>query len=113
MGIYDWYELGVWFESKLPISTVRTLLPKTAKLSENLTRVPSVFFVPCFQKDDSFLRGFNGLATEDEKTKLLQLWQHIKQTDGFIPQQISCVFHYASTYGCSIANKPITNIEYE
>jgi hypothetical protein len=116
MGIYHWYELGVWFECpRKPICYVRRMLPKRARLYQNLTAVPTVYFVPCIRGDDALLNGFDGQIAEEDKEPLLRLWRHIKQTDGFVPHQISCVYHAASTYSLHTPryNIPITNLDYD
>jgi hypothetical protein len=111
MGIYHWYELGVWFESQLSMEDIRKLLPKNAKIE----LVKNQYFLPCLQANDSRLRGFDGRVSEDDKKKLLLLWKHIKQSEGLQAKQIACRYHYDSTYEIEtdIINIPIKNIEYE
>jgi hypothetical protein len=113
MGIYHWYELGVWFDSQLSVQDIQRLLPKNADV--RIPKDSSSFFVPCFRGNDSQLKGFDGQVSEDEKKKLLLLWRHIQQTEGLQAKRIACRYHCASTYEADtkILDIPITNIEYD
>ena len=114
MGIYHFYYLGVWFECRKPISYIRSMLPKKADLQQysQLNSDSALYFVPCLRVNDALCHGFNGKIAKEDEERLLRLWRHIKQTDGFTPKRVACVYHSASTYTdvVPVSDIPVTNL---
>lgn len=101
MGIYEHYEIGIWFESKEPLSYIKSMLPRDAEVTPDAKQPHLQYFVKCFEV--SCMVRFNpeelpGGLSDFEKHALRQLWKHLQQTQGFEPRRFTCLTRESSTY---------------
>jgi len=100
MGIYEHYEVGVWFESKEPLPYIQSMLPRGAYVvmtpdEKHLT----MYFIKCFETTTS---DHPEIYSPLQKQALRRLWQHLAQTQGFEPRRFCCITMESSTYSDTV-----------